>query len=99
MLAPGFNTVQLHEPLDTVLADPRTLTKQLFPDTGPAVFAFAAGMGYFDAGQAASRRPGLCEALTAQPNRSPAPASRRIGLYPSRLRSPPPEIFEQPEFY
>jgi len=43
--------VLFHELLDTVFPDPHTLAKQLSPDPGPAVFAFAASMCSFDVRQ------------------------------------------------
>ncbi len=48
---PGFDTVQLHEPLNTLFAHLDAVCTQFLPDSRPAVFAFAASMGCLDVDQ------------------------------------------------
>ena len=46
--APGFNTAQLRQFLDTIFPNPHVLGHKFFPDSGPAVFTFTASVGCFD---------------------------------------------------
>lgn len=48
---PRFDAVPLHEPLDTFFTYLDAVCPQLFPDSRPAVFAFAARMGCLDMNQ------------------------------------------------
>ncbi len=57
-LATGLDAMLFHEFLDTVFANSNTFCQQLFPDSGPAVFAFATGMSCLNMRQHGFVAPG-----------------------------------------